>query len=189
MYVDAMEADSNTFGAYTWNKIVGADGKDGKDGKDGLVDPETVAKIDRAAAITDKLGTTVDGGLLSTIIIYLRDLASAVETAGLSGIQGLLKDNPAFWAGGTHADALAVTSFLRKIANNETPGVGEYAALAKIALLHSGGGKLGDFIVEESGRIIMVDPVTGKERLVFSVESLPDIKDLEIGRASCRERV
>lgn len=178
MYVDAVEADSNTFGAYTWNKIVGADGKDGKDGKDGLVDPETVAKIDRAAAITDKLGTTVDGGLLSTIIIYLRDLASAVETAGLSGIQGLLKDNPAFWAGGSHADALAVTSFLRKIANNVTPNVGEYASLAKIALLHSGGGKLGDFIVEESGRIIMVDPVTGKERLVFSVESLPDIKDL-----------
>lgn len=145
---------------------------------------ELLAKANESAAVTDKFGTDISGGLISSIIIYLRDLASMIETAGLSGIQGELNDNPAFWAGGTHADALAVTSFLRKIANGQTPAVGEYAALAKIALLHSGAAKVGDLIVEESGRIIMVDPVTGKERIVFSLEDLPSIEDLVAGVSS-----
>lgn len=140
---------------------------------------ELLAKAQKSAAITDKFGTIVDGGLVSTITIYLRDLAAMIETAGLSGLKGALEDNPAFWAGGSHADALAVTSFLRKIANNVTPDDNEYLSLAKISLLHNGSGKYGDFIVLESGAVIMVDPGTGKPRLIFSASNIPSVAELE----------
>lgn len=144
----------------------------------GELDPELMAKINQSAAITDKFGTEVNGGLVQTVMMLLREANSEINTAGISGIQGAQQDAPAFWAGGSHADALAVTSFLRKIAAGTTPNLGEYAALAKIALLHSGAAKVGDLIVEESGRVSVVDPATGKSRLVFSAQDIPLLKDL-----------
>ena len=57
------------------------------------------------------IGTVVDGALISTVMMLLRELNSQVETAGISGIQGFLKNNPAFWAGGTYAKALKLIEF------------------------------------------------------------------------------
>ena len=61
-------------------------------------------------AITDKFGTTIDGGLISTVTMLLRELNSTTETAGISGIQGANMDNPAFWAGGSYDQATGGTA-------------------------------------------------------------------------------
>lgn len=132
----------------------------------------------KVMAITDKFGTTTEGGLIQTVMMLLRELNSTQETAGVSGIQGALKNNPAFWAGGSYAQALALIEFLSKMSAGTTPSAGEYAGLAKITLLHNGAAKVGDFIVEQTGRIVMVDPATGKPRLVFSVQNLTPLADL-----------
>ena len=42
--------------------VEGKDGIDGVDGDDAFADPAIIAKINEAAAITDKFGTTIDGG-------------------------------------------------------------------------------------------------------------------------------
>ncbi len=70
---------------------------------------EIVAKTYKSAAVTDKFGTTISGGLVSAVVLLLRALNSTIETAGISGIQG---DGslPAFWAGGTYAYAIANTA-------------------------------------------------------------------------------
>jgi len=65
------------------------------------------AKVNIAKAITDKFGTTVDGGLIQTVMMLLRELDSTQDTAGISGIQGTNKDQPALWAGGTYAEAIS----------------------------------------------------------------------------------
>lgn len=142
---------------------------------------EVLSKVNKAAAIADKLGTTIDGGLIATVMIVLRELNSAYETAGMSGIQGALRNNPAFWAGGTYAQALALIQFLAKMSAGTTPGADEYENLAKITLLHDGAAKVGDFIIEKSGRIVMIDPTSGKPRLMFTVYNLPLIADLMSG--------
>ena len=138
-------------------------------------------KVNTAKAITDKFGTTVNGGLINSVMMVLRDLNSAYETAGISGIQGVLKNNPAFWAGGSYEKAFALIQFLAKMSAGTTPGADEYASLAKITLLHNGGAKLGDFIIEENNRIVMVDPATGQPRLVFGTLAIPDIERLMNG--------
>ena len=136
------------------------------------------AKANTAKAVTDKFGTTQDGGLISTVMILLRELNSIIETAGISGIQGALKNYPSMWSGGTYAQAMAVVEFLSKMSAGTTPSSGEYDNLAKITFLHNGAAKVGDFIIEESGRIVMVHPDTGKERLVFNVMDIPLVADL-----------
>jgi len=132
----------------------------------------------KVMAITDKFGTTTEGGLIQTVMMLLRELNSTKETAGISGIQGALKNNPAFWSGGTHEQALALIEFLSKMSSGANPSAGEYAGLAKITMLHNGAAKVGDFIIESTGRIVMVDPVTGAARLVFGVENIPTIAAL-----------
>ena len=137
-----------------------------------------ISKLNQSKAVTDKFGTTVNGGLIQTVMMLLREFNSQQETAGISGVQGALKNNPAFWAGGTYAQASALIQFLSKMSAGTTPSSGEYSSLAKITLLHNGAAKLGDFIIEPSGRIVMVDPATGKPTLVFNVSDLPSIDDL-----------
>lgn len=139
---------------------------------------ETIAGLDKAKAITDKFGTTVDGGLVNTVMMLLREANSQTVTAGVSGLQGINKNRPSFWSGGTHTQALAFIEFLSKISLGVTPSSDEYANLAKIVLLHSGAGKIGDLIVEKSGRVMIVDPVTGKERIVFSKSDLSSLDSL-----------
>ena len=153
---------------------------------------EALARANIAKAITDKFGTTIDGALIQTVMMLLREADSTTVTAGISGLQGALKDNPAFWAGGEYAEAFKLIAYLSAMSKGTTPGTGsnqydyagEYLQLAKITMLHNGAAKIGDFIIEESGRIVMVDPVSGKLRLVFSTENLPSISDLTTGVSS-----
>lgn len=144
---------------------------------------DALAKANTSKAITDKFKTTINGGLINTVMMLLRDLNSVIETSGISGIQGELRNNPAFWAGGTYAQAFALIEFLSKMSAGTTPSSGEYEGLAKITMLHNGAAKVGDFIIEESGRIVMIDPATGKPRLMFTVYNLPLIADLMSGVA------
>ena len=68
------------------------------------------ADATQARAITDGF-TQIDGGLVRTNIVLFRETgANPVETAGVSGLQGANRNNPAFWAGGTFAQALARTA-------------------------------------------------------------------------------
>lgn len=64
----------------------------------------------KVRAITDKFGTTTEGGLISTVTVELREADSLEVTAGHSGIQGANKNLPAYWAGGTYAQAIAGTA-------------------------------------------------------------------------------
>ncbi|MDD4729465.1 MAG: hypothetical protein PHN55_12045, partial [Dysgonamonadaceae bacterium] len=165
---------------------------EGKDGDDAFADPAIIAKINESAAVTDKFGTTIDGGLINTVMMLLREANSTINTAGISGIQGALRDNPAFWAGGEYEKAFRLISFLSAMSKETPAGTGDdqynysaqYLQLAKITMLHNGAAKIGDFIIEESGRIVMIDPTTGIARLVFSIENLPSIDDLIAGAYS-----
>lgn len=76
-------------------------------------------KVNTAKAITDKFGTSINGGLISSVIMLLREATPqdgtpnedpGINTAGISGIQGAAKDQPAFWSGGTYQDAIAGTA-------------------------------------------------------------------------------
>ncbi len=66
------------------------------------------AKADETAAKT-QFQTKIDGGLIYTAMMKLVDAISKNETAGLNGIPGD-GSNPAFWAGGTYAQALQNTA-------------------------------------------------------------------------------
>lgn len=145
---------------------------------------EALARANIAKAITDKFGTTIDGGLVQTVMMLLREANSETNTAGISGIQGALRDNPAFWAGGTYEQAIALISFLDKMKDGIMPDEGEYAALASNIQLHSGASKLGDLLTFENGAVVMVDPATAKPRLIFNVLDLPKIEDLVGGVSS-----
>ena len=48
---------------------------------------ETIASADRSKAVTDKFGTTQEGGLIQTVMMLLREYNSQIVTAGISGIQ------------------------------------------------------------------------------------------------------
>lgn len=74
------------------------------------------AKVNIAKAITDKFGTSINGGLISSVIMLLREATPqdgtpdedpGINTAGISGIQGAAKDQPALWAGGTYDEAIS----------------------------------------------------------------------------------
>ena len=142
---------------------------------------DVVSDLDVVKGITDKFGTTIEGGLINTVMMQLREANTANITAGISGIQGEGLDDPSFWSGGNYEEAKAFRTFLRKIINGEVPDEGEYNALANIVFLHNGGAKTGALIVEPGGRIILIDTETGKERLVFNVTDIPDISELLSG--------
>ncbi len=129
----------------------------------------------------NKFMTTIDGGLIYTALMKLFDTQGLNESAFISGQQGDQEDLPAFGAGGTYANALALADFLDKIMAGTAPDAGEYSQLPAIVMLHNGAAKIGDFIVEDSGRIMLVDPTTGKPRLVFSVTDLPTLATLASG--------
>lgn len=138
---------------------------------------DALAKANTSKAITDKFGTTVNGGLINTVTMELREAGSQTVTAGITGIQngGV---NPAFWAGGTYEKAMSVLSFMQKMMNGETPAQNEYDNLAKVVITHNGASKLGVFFVLDNGQIVMADPITGLQRLVFSPYNIPLIADL-----------
>ena len=68
-----------------------------------------VSKLNRAKATTDKF-SGFDGGLATAVIMEMREPSTTTRgdaTAGVSGLQGVAKNLPAFWAGGTYEDAIA----------------------------------------------------------------------------------
>ena len=70
------------------------------------------AKANTAKAVTDKF-SGFDGGLATAVIMEMREPSTTTRgdaTAGTSGIQGAQKNLPAFWAGGTYAQAVAGTA-------------------------------------------------------------------------------
>lgn len=80
---------------------------------------DAVAAANISKAITDKFGTTVNGGLVQSVMMLLRALNSQIETAGISGIQG---DGtlPAFWSGGTYEEA--ISGIAKKIDRHDGSG-------------------------------------------------------------------
>jgi hypothetical protein len=81
-----------------------------------------LAVANEKLARSDKFGWEVDGAFMMGVLMYLREVNTQAVNAGLSGISGGNKELPAFWAGGTYAQAI----------NN----------LAKIILRHDGSGQL-----------------------------------------------
>lgn len=143
---------------------------------------EVTAKVNRAAAVTDKFGTTASGGLISTVMILLRELNSVIETAGVSGIQsdGYL---PAYWSGGTYAEAVAFGELMRAVDRNDNPIASATlnAKMSSIAMLHNGHAKVGELIIKSNGQIIILDKATGKVKFVINSQAIPPISDLLTG--------
>ena len=70
------------------------------------------AKANKSAAVTD-LFSGFTGGLATAVIMEMREPSTTTRgnaTAGISGIQGAAKDEPAFWAGGTYSQAIGGTA-------------------------------------------------------------------------------
>lgn len=71
---------------------------------------EVLAKVLKGAAVTDTFKTTINGGLISTVITEYRELNSEQVTGLISGIQGANKNLPFIVAGGTYAEGIAGTA-------------------------------------------------------------------------------
>lgn len=145
------------------------------------------ADANLARAVTDKFGTDITGGLITTVMMLLREANSQINTAGFSGIQ---KDNngianqPSYWSGGTYEQAMTFVPFVKKLENEQSTSLEEYNNLPSIAFLHSGAAKVGHFIVLTSGEILIIDPATGSVKLKFTTADLPAIADLVSGTNS-----
>lgn len=143
-----------------------------------------ISKLNQSKAITDKFGTSVNGGLITTVMMLLREANSIINTAGFSGIQGALLDQPSYWSGGTHIQAQAFVPFVKKLENEQSTTLAEYNNLPSIVFLHNGAAKIGHFIVLTSGEILIIDKNTGAIKLKFSTSDLPAIADLIAGTNS-----
>ena len=119
---------------------------------------DALAKANTSKAITDKFGTTTEGGLIQSVMMLLRELNSTDETAGISGIRGSNRDLPAFWTG-TYADAIAGT--------------------AGIIFRHNSTGKVGVLDVDANGNVIIRDVSDPTLiRLMFSKSNIPTVADI-----------
>lgn len=135
----------------------------------------TVAKTKGFTQIGDQ---DFEDGLIFTSLIKLLDVGNdGDEMAGISGIAGEDKEDPAFWAGGTYEQAIGGTA--KAIIRHD--GTSKFADTEITGTVNATSGTLGDLIIEKSGRITMVDPATGVIRLMFSVANLPLIADLVKG--------
>ena len=144
------------------------------------------AQANLAAAKTEGFtqigGQTFDSGLIFTSIMKLFDAGSGNETAGISGILGSLRNQPSFWSGGTYEEAILLANFLHHLTSGTPAGQFDYQTaysnLAPVTILHNGAAKIGNFIVFENGTIVMIDPESGTERLMFSISDLDEISQL-----------
>jgi len=109
---------------------------------------------------------------------YMRTVDAGVT----SDIKKIINENvsdtlPAFWAGGRYEQAEAFNDFMQNFYNG-TSTAANYDQLANIVMMHNGLSKMGDFIVDENGNVIIVDAATGKKRILFSATNLPDLATL-----------
>jgi hypothetical protein len=91
---------------FLWTKVITTYTDNSTSETEPFLDPDW----HKVRAITDKFGTTTEGGLISTVTVELREADSLEVTAGHSGIQGANKNLPAYWAGGTYAQAIEGTA-------------------------------------------------------------------------------
>jgi len=94
-------------------------------------------------------------------MMLLREFNSLQGTAGISGIQGALKNKSCILGRGyicTSVVAFLASSF-RRCLREQLHLPENYEALQKLSCFHDGAAKIGDFIIEQTGRIVMVDPL------------------------------
>lgn len=111
--------------------------------------------------------TLIDGGLIYSQILNLTEVVGNVS-AGASGISKDTEGNPlpAFWAGGTYAEAKG----------DDTVFV----------VRHDGSAKFGQVHLDPLGRIVVyaeqvVDWVAAEESVIITSENIPTIEEIEAG--------
>lgn len=136
-----------------------------------------MARLNKSYAVADKFGFEISGGLVSTVMMLLRELNSAYETAGISGIQngGYA---PAYWSGGTYQEALAFSNLVAAIDSGVTPIPPAIlnAKMANIVHLHNGTSKSGELIINMNGNIYTLK--NGIVRFELNSNDLPYISSL-----------
>lgn len=130
---------------------------------------ENFAKItadtNRSKAVTDQFSTN-EGGLWSSVILELHEPEAdetapmPPTTAGISGMQGNENKLPAFWTGGTYADAI----------DN----------LAKIIMRHDGSGHLagGNLWWDLLGNLFLGKEFDSKSILITPSGSIPSYSEI-----------
>lgn len=110
---------------------------------------DALAKANKSKAITDKFGTTVDGGLISTVITEFREADSEQVTGLISGIQGANKDLPFLVAGGTYAEGIAGTA--KAIIRHD--GSVKFTDAEITGTIHATSGDIGKLTLASGGHI------------------------------------
>lgn len=128
---------------------------------------------DQLAALRDNLSWD-EGGMVSKVIMLLREAGKEDVTAGISGIQGD-GEKPAVWGGGSHTEALRFAELLSALKNNTTFPVEK---IANFIINHDGSGKFGKLIADEQGQVMVVNPTTRQPSLIINDYVLPDFDSI-----------
>ena len=113
-------------------------------------------------AVLEKGSTDINGGLVLTNVLALRDTDNTTVTAGMSGVKS---DNILLWGGGTYEDAVTAK-------NNTTSYKKQNGTPITTLLKKDGTGKIGVFRIE-SNKASIYDG-DGKERVLITTDSLGD---------------
>ena len=134
--------------------------------------PEQVQKF---LAVTDKFGTTIEGALIQTVMMLLREANTTNVTAGISGLQGLDLEKPSIWSGGDLVQATRFRNLLNAVKNG-TPLPTE--AIANFVVNHDGSVRVGKYIIDTAGNINIINPSTGKVIISISDNLIPTVVDV-----------
>lgn len=157
---------------YLWTKTITTYTDNSESETTPILDPDW----HKVMAITDKFGTTIDGGLITTVMMLLREANSATVTAGISGLQGTNKDDVAIWAGGTDVDAIRFKDLLASFRNNTSFPTDK---IANFVVNHDGAMKLGSIFIDERGVLNILDPATRKAVLQITDKEIPTFSQLK----------
>jgi hypothetical protein len=112
--------------------------------------------------------------LISAVTVELKEDISSDVTAGISGIQGAAKDQPALWAGGTYAEAISGVA-KTIISHNGKIKATDVDLIGKINATSGGIGGMQiseDSIVSENGRLV----IDGKNNTIYLIDDTGSIK-------------
>ncbi len=136
----------------------------------------------QSAAVTQGF-TAINGGLITTIMLLLKNLAG-METAGISGQQGLTGTAygnieqgyaPAYWSGGTLQQALAFSYLMWKIDKGTATSNDWNMQMPTVVFLHNGYAKVGGFVIKNNESISMYGG-TMDERFTIANRSLTSLE-------------